>query len=126
MWLTLTGAKSVVLWIELKLDGFAASITRLILLESAVVMKLEGKGSSFGGKHFRAPFVGSIRVGRGGGGSPDCDLATNCCNRLEQYPTDGHALTLEAEEVLIGNGGWPDVRNALLDSPVVVLLAGDP
>jgi hypothetical protein len=86
------------------------------------VLVKDGKGSSLGGKHFRAPLVGSIKVGGGGGGSPDCDFATNCCKRLEQYPTEGQALLLiledEAKRRLIGNEGFPDV-DTLLDGPVV-------
>jgi hypothetical protein len=93
-----------------KQDGFVVSVARLILLGSNALVNVgKGKGSSLGGKHFRAPFVGSIKVGGGGGGSPDCDFATNCCRRLEQYPTEGQALPLTLEARLIGNEGWPDV-----------------
>ena len=104
-----------------KQDDFDVSVIRLTLLGSTVLVK-DGKGSSLGGKHFRAPLVGSIKVGGGGGGSPDCDFATNCCKRLEQYPTEGQALLLiledEAKRRLIGNEGFPDV-DALLDGPLV-------
>lgn len=75
---------------------------------------VEDSGSSLGGKHLRAPLVGNISVGGGGGGSPDCDLATNCCRRLEQYPTDGQEfpLTLLVEiRRLFGNRRGPSVGN---------------
>jgi hypothetical protein len=75
-----------------KQDGFVVSVARLILLGSNALVNVgKGKGSSLGGKHFRAPFVGSIKVGGGGG------------------PTEGQALPLTLEARLIGNEGWPDV-----------------